>query len=347
MNKIISLQYLRAFACYCVLFVHVLQNLKIKPFGDYYISGGFGVDLFFILSGFLIYLTTKNDDNWKSFAVKRLFRIFPMYWFCLIFYFSWFAFHLDKNYTLIYCIQNFLMLPWTGPVDGNSLIIGVAWSTVYEVYFYTVFSLMIFFKINKKYIIGALFFLFLIFKTAYFFNILNLKENQIFNFLYSIAGYTHILPFVLGVLLAMVSGNFIISNFIRDFKFKKIVFVCINFIYFIILIRAYNPIISYLISTIIFFIWLNVEFVWNVNYNSVVSKFFVKMGDISFSIYFLHVLVINILISYFKITDLLLLSFLASVLTIAASIITFKYIETPFINLSRKIVRLLTNGNNK
>ena len=347
MNKIVSIQFLRAFACYSVLFVHVLQMLNIKPFGDYFISGGYGVDLFFILSGFLIYITTKNEDNWKSFAIKRVFRIFPMYWFCLTLYFLVFTIHFKKNYSLVYCIQNFLMLPWSGPVNTHSLIIGVAWSTVYEVYFYTVFLMLIVFKIPKKYIITVFILLLFIFKATSGINLFNLNENQIFQFLYSVAGYTHILPFVLGVSLAMLCDNPNRFSFIADFKFKKVVFICLHLIYIIILLKKYNQINSYLISLLIFFMWLNIDLIWYVNYNSVVSKFFVKMGDISFSIYFLHILVIEILISYFKITDLLILIFLASVVSIAASIITFKYIESPFINLSRKIVQSLTNSNNK
>lgn len=49
MNELISFQYLRSFASLPVLAPHGLQNLKIKPFGDYYISGSYGVDFVYIL----------------------------------------------------------------------------------------------------------------------------------------------------------------------------------------------------------------------------------------------------------------------------------------------------------
>lgn len=85
MSKIYSLQYLRAMAALWVLFTHVLQRLEIRP-NDVFFAGQWGVDIFFLLSGFIIYLTTKDGSSWKSFAVKRVFRIYPAYWIALAVY---------------------------------------------------------------------------------------------------------------------------------------------------------------------------------------------------------------------------------------------------------------------
>jgi exopolysaccharide production protein ExoZ len=60
MYKLTSIQYLRAFASIYVLVTHVFQHLGISMLGGYYLDGAYGVDLFFIISGFLIYLTTKD-----------------------------------------------------------------------------------------------------------------------------------------------------------------------------------------------------------------------------------------------------------------------------------------------
>lgn len=90
-EKIDSLQFVRAFAAIWVLVTHVFQKLDIKLFGDYYLSGQYGVDVFFILSGFIIYLTTKERTDWKHFLLKRVLRIFPAYLFCLAFYWSYYA----------------------------------------------------------------------------------------------------------------------------------------------------------------------------------------------------------------------------------------------------------------
>lgn len=339
-NKIVSLQFLRAFACLSVLFTHVLQSLNIKPFGNYFVSGGYGVDLFFILSGFLIYLTTKNNDSWKSFAIKRFFRIFPLYWFCVILFIIWHMLNFNKEYSMVFYIQNFFMLPWSGLLTSKSLIVGVAWSTVYEVYFYLVFTLLLFFNIRKKYIIGMLILLFLLFKISYKVNFMNLNENSLFLFLYSIMGYTHFVPFVLGVLIAIFFQSPILNDFFKFFRFKKIVFIIIHLLYLFILTQSYNNIISYLITIVIFLIWLKIDYFWKIDYNNLMSKFFIKMGDISFSIYLLHTLILRIIKYNFNITNLLTTTILAFVISIVFSLITYKFIENPFINLSKKIIKL-------
>ena len=338
-NKIISLQFLRAFACLSVLFTHVLQDLHIKPFGNYYVSGGYGVDLFFILSGFLIYLTTKNGESWKSFGIKRVFRIYPLYWLCVVLYFVWQISYFDKEYSLLYYLQNFLMLPWDGLLTTKSLVVGVAWSTVYEVYFYAVFTFLLLLKGQKKYVIPLLLILFIIFKITYKLNLLNLNENTTFQFFYSVTGFVHIVPFIFGILIAIYYQKPVIINAILNFKFRKVFFVLFHFVYFYFATFEYSVLISYPISLTMFFLYLNLDYIFQVDYSSMLSKFFIKMGDISFSIYLVHVLMLSLIIDYFKITDLLSVTILAYAMSIGVSIITYQFIESPFINLAKQILK--------
>lgn len=335
MKKIVSLQFLRAFACLYVLFTHVLQSLQIKPLGNYYISGGYGVDLFFILSGFLIYLTTKNSDNVTSYAIKRIFRIFPLYWFCVLLYLSWDIFYRDQNYSLAYYIQNFVMLPWDQALTHNSLIVGVAWSTVYEIYFYTVMGILLLFKIDKKYVIMLLLTLFGIFRIG---NLTVLSGSENFKFLYSVIAYTHIVPFILGIAIAKVFQNNIGEKILTDFKYRKAIFVLVHVVFLLIITQSYNPLFSYLITSILFILWLHVDLIWKVDYSSSISQFLLKMGDISFSIYLVHILVIEVLISYFAISSLWILMLLTYLITIGASLITYNFIEKPFIGFSKSII---------
>ena len=96
--KINSIQFLRGIASMLVLFYHISGNVLIKygqPNGDAYIyklftSGLIGVDIFFIISGFImyytIYISGKNTLSTKTFLIKRSIRIAPLYWFYTIIY---------------------------------------------------------------------------------------------------------------------------------------------------------------------------------------------------------------------------------------------------------------------
>jgi len=45
--------------------------------------GGRGVELFFILSGFVIFYTIENVKSGKEFLIRRFIRLYPTYWACL------------------------------------------------------------------------------------------------------------------------------------------------------------------------------------------------------------------------------------------------------------------------
>ncbi|MBD5519262.1 MAG: acyltransferase, partial [Lachnospiraceae bacterium] len=68
MKRIESIQALRAFATLSVVLTH-MSFIK---------SGSFGVDIFFIISGFLMMYSTEKgiEGYWK----KKIKRIVPFYW---------------------------------------------------------------------------------------------------------------------------------------------------------------------------------------------------------------------------------------------------------------------------
>jgi peptidoglycan/LPS O-acetylase OafA/YrhL len=338
MRKLISIQFLRAFACLTVLIFHVFQKMDIKPFGNYYLSGGYGVDLFFIISGFLIFITTKENDSWKVFLIKRIFRIFPLYW--VAFFLFYILLNTENNFSAFYFLQNLFLIPWNGELTTKSLLVGVAWSTVIEVYFYLVFTVILFFKIKKKYIIALLFSLLILIKVIYYFNPIDINNIEVFNFIYSVAGKTFIIPFIIGIFIGMFYENSRVSTFIFNNKYIfKIFFFKIIILYLILLFFQYKQFNSYLITTIFFSLWLMVDKFANINYNSKISTFFNHIGNISYSIYLLHMLVIELLITLFEIKDVFIVLLLTILITFIISFTTYNFIEKPLINKSKLIVK--------
>lgn len=340
MEKIISLQYVRTIASLLVLWFHVLQRLNIKPFGDFFLSGGYAVDLFFVLSGFIIYKTCRDNENWKSFAIRRLLRIYPLYLFLLILFTLYYTLFHGREYTISDYIQNILMLPYDGPLTTKSLIIGPAWSTCFEVYFYIIFTIMLIFSTDKKHIVFILMILMAGINILKRIGFHGINEQEVFQYLYSIAGSPHILNFVLGIVLAFSNiGNYLSKLIINKKAIARIIFVIIQFLFIYEHIVMYDIKLSLIITVLFFTSWLHVDKIFEMDYSSRFSRFIVYLGDISFSIYLTHILVIDIIMNFLEINNVYLLITLATTLTIGLSAITYKYIEVPFITLARNLTR--------
>ena len=80
-----SIQILRAAAALAVVLFHLTFPLDVS-FGvlpaDAFTVGANGVDVFFVLSGFIMALTTAREDQRSpvQFVWKRVIRILPLYW---------------------------------------------------------------------------------------------------------------------------------------------------------------------------------------------------------------------------------------------------------------------------
>ncbi len=141
-------QVLRGLAATMVLLCH-LNLWEHKVFGgaivapDFLRFGEAGVDLFFVISGFImVYITPRemNDfGSWAEFLYRRLTRIFPPYWIVSAFllvawlhnpllFNSFYKHQMDVGRSLLLLPQSFLPL----------LIVG--WSLIHEVYFYFIIS---------------------------------------------------------------------------------------------------------------------------------------------------------------------------------------------------------------
>lgn len=134
-KRLYNLQVLRAVAALLVVYYHfsISRHIELRPF-----FGGFGVDLFFVISGFIIAYSAGSSA--ADFFVRRLIRIAPIYWVCTLF---WAAVVLaapqltNESVSLPRLIRSLFFIP-----DDPVLTRG--WTLNYEMYFYLMFAVGMF-----------------------------------------------------------------------------------------------------------------------------------------------------------------------------------------------------------
>jgi peptidoglycan/LPS O-acetylase OafA/YrhL len=78
MHRITALDALRGVAALLVVLFHLTLHHAESEYGFKF--GVTGVDLFFIISGYVIYMTLNRTHHWRDFVVARLSRLYPAYW---------------------------------------------------------------------------------------------------------------------------------------------------------------------------------------------------------------------------------------------------------------------------
>lgn len=144
MRKLVSVQYLRAIAAIGVLVFHAGER-----FGYRFEAGAFGVDLFFVISGFLMVAITDEKTAPNSFVRDRLERIVPIYWLATSVMVIGALVGLFPNLKLEWwhSIASYFFIPAPSPVSElNWPILVPGWTINYEIFFYAIFSILLFAK---------------------------------------------------------------------------------------------------------------------------------------------------------------------------------------------------------
>jgi len=145
-RKIDSLQAIRAFAAIAVMLFHGTEMLS-ERLGYLFVSNVFmagfsGVDIFFVLSGFIILYTSSSGIDFYRFIQKRFIRIYPVYWLVTLLLVGWFF--VSPTPEQSYKGDLGVILGSLSLFPQKQYVMGVAWTLTYEVIFYIVFALTYF-----------------------------------------------------------------------------------------------------------------------------------------------------------------------------------------------------------
>ena len=300
--------------------------------------GETSVVLFFMITSFLfvskIIKFKGKEYNWNKYIISRFYRLFPMYIFtiCVVFtivlYLTNFELK-DSLLNIIKSICSWIFFSINGSVDINLLdktfLInsGVAWTLPYEWMFYLLLPIIaLFFKVKVPIKTLLLF-------TFIFLVLLYINQSSLKNFI----------PFLGGIICALMLNNSKIKVNWKDYKFSilGLVFLFLSVYYF----NSGKKILPIIASTYILFIISN----GNSFFGLLSSSFSRKLGQITYSIYLIHGLVLFLVFRFViglqKAAELSELEYwgvisLCIFPVIFLSQITFKNIELYFINYNKR-----------
>lgn len=169
-HKLQSIQVLRAVAALLVVAFHACGEVikhrwavtAAAGIGTY---GEFGVDIFFVVSGFVMARTTQSSprstEAAKRFLLSRILRIVPIYWAATSLFVvlllvepSMFG---APSFNLEHVIASYAFIPWRNQSGQPAPVLNVGWTLDYEMWFYLVYAVLICMTRHRVFAIGVLF----------------------------------------------------------------------------------------------------------------------------------------------------------------------------------------------
>ena len=348
-----ALDGLRGIAILLVVFYHNFG------FIDYFFFGWLGVDLFFVLSGFLItdiLLRTLNDKHYlRNFYVRRVLRIFPLYYLCLVFFLIIVPafnipldvqYYVDNQVWLWTYLQNW---PYIFIDAGSTNTLHHLWSLAVEEQFYLIWPLIILLMPHPR---RLLLFISLVLVSVFVFRLwlwnYQVEELAYFN-LYT---FSRIDGICVGCMIALIQR--IDNTFLKRNTWAIVlVFAVLNFAFYFIN-RSYQfdfpylALVGFTTFAMMFGLLVNegvsrdtkvVNFLFDVP----ILKFF---GRISYGLYIFHwpvyLLLRPVLLKWFPDANNgfrpILVSIIATLIAIVISWLSFQYFERYFLKLKNRFI---------
>ncbi len=139
MKTLYGIQYLRALAALAVVLFHATERS-----GGHFRIGAAGVDVFFVISGFIMWtMSERRPVTPLRFVLDRLQRIAPSYWIVTAIMIGGAAVGLFPNMklTVSHVLGSLLFIPVRSPSNGEIWPVLVqGWTLNFEMFFYVIFA---------------------------------------------------------------------------------------------------------------------------------------------------------------------------------------------------------------
>ena len=323
-----SIQLLRAVAAIYITLFHISYWWNTNNVSSPHIFdiGFSAVDLFFVISGFVLFQSAsgylQGAKEGFYFFIKRLLRIYPLYWTILVICISFGIYKLSSV-----SVPEFLGIWILYP--NSRFFIYSTWTISYEVFFYILLSLYVFNHRAKWGFFILLLLSILSIVKKYFHMQISLPEIGIYN--------EFVFEFFLGILVAKIYKN------IPIWFALFLVISGFYFFFFPLMRQPVYGIVYGLPAAFILFGLTNLEY----NKKIIVPSWIVRIGNASYVLYLIHQPLIEMILpqlhfpsSVNRICYLLVILFV-----IVISVIIHVLIEKPMLNYFNVRLRELCNRN--
>jgi exopolysaccharide production protein ExoZ len=324
-----GLDAVRGLAALLVVLFHINRLMGEQygglPLGGWIEIGDIGVDIFFVLSGFLMYCMHQNELGERGavlpFVKKRLCRILPMYWLALLCTMIMNAFSLSADDISIETafFNLFLIQP------SEETIVGVSWTLTLELIFYGVFISAL---MNR--LCGQL---------AMTLWVVFIVSNEVFDISFSLIGSLFNLYFVFGIIAGVVA-NSAQAGESPSFKINKSpgVIMCVlifSLAMFEMTSNGDNELLNVvtkgcIISGLVVFASLLVY-----KNKNIIMQVLLWLGRCSYTLYLFHLIIASVVLKLFNLTmaiehfSVVTLSLVMIVITVVVSEGISRLIERP------------------
>ena len=327
------LQIFRGFAALMVVVCHLAYSLRtyqnitndcLKFVNSF---GGYGVDFFFVLSGFIIsYSVSQSNSPFKNYITNRILRIYtPFLPFSIFMIFFKTYVGQITNYSIL---RSLTLFPY-----GDD-VIGLTWTLSFEMMFYILFGLSFISKRTWNFFIAG--WATLIIFVNYISPPYMLKYYQ--STLIMLSPFN--LEFILGYLLSVIYIKKISINKIIQFTLiitPLLLSICL--IYLNIHLFAMDSRLFF--ALFCFFLMYYALFNLKSIKKSKFVIFLLLIGDASYSIYIIHFPILKLVIEYFPVNNKIIygaMLLLLFVFVIAVAIIYSWIFEKYVFNKAKKLI---------
>ncbi len=281
---VLNIQALRALAAMLVVLYHLGPHYQhAGGSSDFLVSfaqwGFFGVDIFFVISGFVISYTVFPRERDVTAAARywrhRLSRIYLGYWPFALLALSVMPLHSPVNLEQVSTFRTLTL----SSADLNVLALPVAWSLAYELYFYAIFGAL--FLFSNRVIQRVLLLMFVLLLVRVLFVQIDADSHLYF----WVSAY--MLEFFYGVLL------FLYSQYLtrKVWVFPTLLLLVTGFVLAIGQTAQHDSRVLYLgisaATTVLLALQLEVNKWW------VGPRWLVRLGDSSYALYLGHLFIIT------------------------------------------------------